>query len=164
MWHLSLLTCHVLFTLVFSPSQYVYLLRFTYFPPASQPSGMWCCFPKLHLCDPHLTEGGSERVVLGTGGGYPVTSTSTPTSPLASLFTSAHGSCFLRRLGWRQTWSPGQFFTLKNIQPAPVFRRFGLDGHTAGGCLHLQQRHNQATDDSGASEVNRVPVSFQEIY
>lgn len=55
---------------------------------------------------------------------YPVTSTSIQLLALSLWtipFVSCQRSCFLRYLGWQESWSPGQYLRLKNIG-GPVFR------------------------------------------
>lgn len=67
---------------------------------------------------PYLTEKGCVRR------GYPVTSTSIQSSlSVSPTFSSisCQRSCFLRYLGWQESWSPGQYLRLKNLG-GPVFR------------------------------------------
>lgn len=56
---------------------------------------MWCCRPKVHLCDPHLTATVSSDININ------LTSLSRPALLIGFLT---------------------QFLTLKNIQLAPIFR------------------------------------------
>lgn len=91
-------------------------------------SGMWCCLPKVHLRDPHLTATGCEHQ-------DPMTSTLIWPPWVVRLRRSGF---LLARLGFQLI-----FLTLKNIQLAAVFR------HSAGpDWSHWQQSVYQQNIDT----------------